>query len=212
MRPTLMTSLHINDFPYELLARILEEVARAYKRDGPTYTFGFSQASLLLQEATLQRYVRGPVPSELLEWDATSPIRSVCWKWHEWAVQHSLRDVYIRCGKGGEVSMQTRLTTSQYCLILTSGRGGQSFPTGGRVIHFTSSLTDQPALLSTATLLPPSSGLQASATTFQRWRLRSSAYGFMASIVLQQTVLSSKYSPTAPISHLYRFHGPRPGT
>ncbi|KAL5121222.1 hypothetical protein ACEQ8H_000690 [Pleosporales sp. CAS-2024a] len=94
--------MHINDFPFEVLSKILEEVAQAHQRDGPTYTFGLSQAPLPLQRASLQRYVRGPVPPELLKWDATSAVRSVCWKWHEWALRHSLRDVYIRCWKGGE--------------------------------------------------------------------------------------------------------------
>ncbi|KAF2847864.1 hypothetical protein T440DRAFT_470674 [Plenodomus tracheiphilus IPT5] len=94
--------MHINDLPYEVLTQILGEVAKANIRDGPTYTFGLSQAPLPLQRATLQRYVRGPVPPELLKWDATAALRSVCWKWHEWALEHSLRDVYIRRWKGGE--------------------------------------------------------------------------------------------------------------
>ncbi|CAO2656891.1 Nn.00g056940.m01.CDS01 [Neocucurbitaria sp. VM-36] len=94
--------MNINDFPYEVLSKILEEVAKANIRDGPTYTFGLSQAPLPLQRATLQRYVRGPVPPELLKWDATSALRSVCWKWHEWSLEHSLKDLYIRRWKGGE--------------------------------------------------------------------------------------------------------------
>lgn len=94
--------MHINDLPFEVLSKILEEVTKAHIRDGPTYTFGLSQAPMPLQRATLQRYVRGPVPPELLKWDATSMIRSVCWKWHEWALEHSLKDVYIRRWKGGE--------------------------------------------------------------------------------------------------------------
>lgn len=94
--------MHINEFPYEILSKILEEAANANIRDGPTYTFGLSQAPLPLQRATLQRYVRGPVPPELLKWDATSALRSVCWIWHDWALEHSLKDVYIRRWKGGE--------------------------------------------------------------------------------------------------------------
>lgn len=94
--------MHINDLPYEVLSKVLEEVTKAHIRDGPTFTFGLSQAPMPLQRATLQRYVRGPVPPELLKWDATSLIRSVCWKWHEWALEHSLKDVYIRRWKGGE--------------------------------------------------------------------------------------------------------------
>ena len=95
--------MQLNDFPYEVLAKILEETAKANIRDGPTYTFGLSQAPLPLQPATLQRYVRGPVPPEMLKWDATSALRLVCWKWHEWSLEYALKDVYIRRWKGGEV-------------------------------------------------------------------------------------------------------------
>jgi len=94
--------MNINDFPYEILTQILEEVTKANIRDGPTYTFGLQQAPLPLERAKLQRYVRGPVPPELLKWDATATLRSVCWKWHEWALEHSIKDVYIRRWKGGE--------------------------------------------------------------------------------------------------------------
>lgn len=132
--------MHINDFPYEVLSKILEEVTHAHIRDGPTYTFGLSQAPLPLQKASLQRYVRGPVPPELLKWDATSMIRSVCWKWHEWALGHSLKDVYIRRWKGGEVSAAIYITTG---LRLTVYRGGQSYQTGVRATRYTSSLTDR---------------------------------------------------------------------
>jgi len=94
--------MHINEFPYEVFSQILEEATKAYVRDGPTFTFGLSQAPLPLERATLQRYVKGPVPPELLKWDATSALRSVCWKWHDWALGHALKDIYIRRCKGGE--------------------------------------------------------------------------------------------------------------
>lgn len=99
--------MHINSFPVEVLSKILEEAARANARYGPSYTFGLSQAPLPLQRAALQRYVRGPVPPEMLRWDATSAIRLVCWQWHEWALEYALKDVYIRRWKGGEVSIAT---------------------------------------------------------------------------------------------------------
>jgi hypothetical protein len=126
--------MNINEFPYEVLSHILDEVTKAHRRDGPTYTIGLSQAPLPLQRAPLQRYVRGPVPPELLKWDATSMIRSVCWKWHEWALEHSLKDVYIRRWKGGEVSASDVLNDK---LILTMCRGGQSCPTVARATRCT---------------------------------------------------------------------------
>lgn len=94
--------MRLNDVPYEILSKILEETAKANARDGPSYTFGLSQPPMPLQKGTLQRYVRGPVPPEMLKWDATSAIRLVCWKWHEWALEYALKDVYIRRWKGGE--------------------------------------------------------------------------------------------------------------
>jgi hypothetical protein len=95
--------MHITDIPNEILAQILEETAAANARDGPSFTFGLSQAPLPLQKAGLQRYIRGPVPPEMLKWDATSAIRSVCRQWHEWALDYSIKDVYVRRWKGGEV-------------------------------------------------------------------------------------------------------------
>lgn len=99
--------MHINEFPYEILSKILEETAKANIRDGPSYTFGLTQAGLPLQRAELARYVRGPVPPEMLKWDATSAIRLVCGQWHEWALEYALKDVYIRRWKGGEVGTYT---------------------------------------------------------------------------------------------------------
>ncbi|KAJ4325161.1 hypothetical protein N0V94_000875 [Neodidymelliopsis sp. IMI 364377] len=94
--------MQIKELPFEILSKILEEVAEANIRDGPTYTFGLSQTPLPLQKSTLQRYVRGPVPPEMLKWDAITAIRTVCWQWHEWALEFALKNVYIRRWKGGE--------------------------------------------------------------------------------------------------------------
>ena len=96
--------MRLNDVPYEILSKILEETAKANARDGPSYTFGLSQPPMPLQKGTLQRYVRGPVPPEMLKWDATSALRLVCWQWHEWTLEYALKEVYIRRWKGGEVS------------------------------------------------------------------------------------------------------------
>ncbi|KAF2022587.1 hypothetical protein EK21DRAFT_13523, partial [Setomelanomma holmii] len=94
--------MHINDFPLEILTRVLEIVTQLQIRDGPTFTFGLSEALQPFQRPSLQRYVRGFVPPQLLKWDATSAIRSVCWKWHEWVLEHCLRNGYIHRWKGGE--------------------------------------------------------------------------------------------------------------
>lgn len=93
--------MNINSLPYEVLCKILEETAKLNQQYGPSYTFGLTQ-TVPMQKPALQRYVRGPVPPEMLKWDATSSIRKVCWQWHEWALEYALRDVYIRRWKGGE--------------------------------------------------------------------------------------------------------------
>lgn len=127
--------MQIKDLPYEIISKILEEVAEANIRDGPTYTFGLSQAPMPLQKAPLQRYVRGPVPPEMLKWDATGVIRYVCWQWHEWALEYALKSVYIRRWKGGEVSTAK---FSDELQILTNFSAGLSFPTAARATLFTS--------------------------------------------------------------------------
>ena len=147
--------MNINDFPYEVLSKVLEEVTHAHIQDGPTFTFGLSQAPMPIQRASLQRYVRGPVPPELLKWDATSMIRSVCWKWHEWALAHAIRDVYVRRWKGGEVCKKR----SKIDNMLTIDRGGQSFPIGEKAIRYTNLLRNTAGQLSTATRSPHSSAL-----------------------------------------------------
>ncbi len=85
--------MHINDFPPEILSSILDHAASLNERHGVTFTYGLS---LPHGERKLQRYVRGPVPPDLLSWDATTPIRQVCSAWHDWALAHSLKNLYIR--------------------------------------------------------------------------------------------------------------------
>lgn len=97
--------MQIKDFPYELISRILVEVAEANIRAGPAYTFGLSQAPLPFQISPTQRYVKGPISPQMLKWDASYVVRNVCWRWHEWALEYALKAVYIRRWKGGEVSM-----------------------------------------------------------------------------------------------------------
>ncbi|KAF1951874.1 hypothetical protein CC80DRAFT_480269 [Byssothecium circinans] len=108
--------MHINEIPFEILSKILEEAAKANARDGPKYTFGLSQPPMPYQKATLQRYVRGPVPPEMLRWDATSAMRLVCWLWHEWALEYALKDIYIRRWKGGERWAELSLRRENYGL------------------------------------------------------------------------------------------------
>jgi hypothetical protein len=97
--------MHVKTLPYEILSAILTEVAQENIETGPTYVFGLSQAPQPLQKTPLQRYVRGLIQPQLLKWDATSTIRTVCWRWHEWALKYSLNDIYIQRWNGAEVSI-----------------------------------------------------------------------------------------------------------
>jgi len=107
--------MNINEFPYEILSNILEQAAKLNERDGVTYTFGLSQAPQPLPYiSTLQRYVRGPVPPDMLSWDVTAAIRNVCWKWHEWALGYAMKDVYIRRWKGSERWAELSLKRESY--------------------------------------------------------------------------------------------------
>ncbi|KAF2146573.1 uncharacterized protein K452DRAFT_355055 [Aplosporella prunicola CBS 121167] len=94
--------MHINDFPQEILSNILEEASKLNERDGVTFTFGLSQAPTIVAKPPLQKYVRGPVQPDILRWDAASAIREVCRRWHEWALEYAMKDVFIRKWKGAE--------------------------------------------------------------------------------------------------------------
>ncbi|KAF2844290.1 hypothetical protein T440DRAFT_473520 [Plenodomus tracheiphilus IPT5] len=108
--------MNIHKVPFEILSKILGDVAAANAEDGPTFTFGLSRSSLPLQRTALHRYVRGPLSPDLLKWDATSALRSVCWKWHEWALGYSLKSLYIRRWKGGERWAELSNRREQYLL------------------------------------------------------------------------------------------------
>lgn len=94
--------MSITRLPRELVEEILAVAAEMSIRDGPTYTFGLTTKALTLP--SYERYVRGPVPPDLLKWDATSAIRIVCWAWHEWAMIYCVHDLYLRKPNGEEVN------------------------------------------------------------------------------------------------------------
>jgi hypothetical protein len=94
--------MRINDFPYEILSQILEEVAKANEREGVRFTYGLSQAPLPLQKATIQRYVRGPIRPDVEKWHAIATVRQVCTLWHEWSLAYALNTLFISKWRGGE--------------------------------------------------------------------------------------------------------------
>lgn len=92
--------MNINSFPPEILSQILNHAVAYNLRDGVSFTFGLSQAPQPGQRAKLDRYVRGP--NHLRTWDAASPLRHVCARWHEWVIRNCVKDVYVRKRQGSE--------------------------------------------------------------------------------------------------------------
>jgi hypothetical protein len=201
--------MHIHNFPYEIISQILEEVTKGHIRDGPTYTYGLSQAPLPLQKVRLHRYVRGPTPPHFLNWDGSSMLRSVCRKWHDWALAYALKDVYIRYWDGAEVSKMQR---SIHGTIITICRGGPSSQAAGQPIQYMNLWTIRLVPPCTATHWPVSNRPSGYATTTPKSHGISSASGSMDFTQRQQTALCSTCSRIVQISDHCRSHGPWSGT
>ncbi|KXL46519.1 hypothetical protein M433DRAFT_69549 [Acidomyces richmondensis BFW] len=93
----------IGALPQEILSDILTRAALANEAEGPHYSFGLSQAPVPLEEPPkLTKYVRGPLSTESLRWDATESIRQVCARWREWALGYNLEAVFERRWRGAE--------------------------------------------------------------------------------------------------------------
>jgi hypothetical protein len=104
--------MHINDLPCEILSDILLRAARANESEGESFTYGLTQAPLPGQKAQLTKYVRGPVATDSLRWDATHSLRQVCHEWHQWALEYNFERVFERRWQGAErwadLTMQRR--------------------------------------------------------------------------------------------------------
>lgn len=92
----------INDLPYELLSAILQDAAELNIQQGPHYTYGLSQAPEPLQDAPMQRVVRGQLSPDTLRWTAVENIRQVRRQWHDWAAEYALESLYISRWRGSE--------------------------------------------------------------------------------------------------------------
>ena len=114
--------LTINDLPFEILSQILQEAAEFNIQHGPLYTYGLSQAPEPLQDARLQRVVRGQLPPDTLVFNATEDIRQVARRWHDWAADYALKTLYISRWRGSERYLNS--CKHQYDIYL-------QFPLGG---------------------------------------------------------------------------------
>jgi len=108
--------MHINDLPSEILSDILLRAARANEAEGESFTYGLSQAPLPGQEAKLTKYVRGPVATDSLRWDATRSLRQVCHAWHEWALDYNFEHVFEQRWRGAERWAELTMQRRNYAL------------------------------------------------------------------------------------------------
>jgi hypothetical protein len=102
---TTLTMPSFEDLPFELLSEILSITAELNLNDPETinYSYGLTQAPRLIQNKTsVQKYVRGRLPTDVLRWNSVNAIRQVNQRWHHWALSHSLKELYIRRWQGGE--------------------------------------------------------------------------------------------------------------
>jgi hypothetical protein len=117
----------INDLPHELLSEILLLAARANEAEGESFTYGLSQAPLPGEKAKLTKYIRGPVATDSLRWDATRAIRAVCHGWHEWALRYNFEQLFERRWRGSERWADLTMERRKYSFYeLNSTRTGHA--------------------------------------------------------------------------------------
>ncbi|GAM86437.1 hypothetical protein ANO11243_044510 [Dothideomycetidae sp. 11243] len=108
--------MHINTLPSEILHQILKEAATLNKQEGVSWTYGLTHANINGQPNKLSRFIRGAVAADTLRWDSTSSIRRVCKDWHDWALRHALRDIYLRRWRGGERWAELPIERKNYAI------------------------------------------------------------------------------------------------
>ena len=97
----------ISSLPWEIISHILTLAANANIAEGytPSYTYGLSQVSRTLRlyrKWQIQKHVTGRLPTDTLRWKATDSLRRTCSRWHEWAMEYNLKELYVRRWRGGE--------------------------------------------------------------------------------------------------------------
>lgn len=96
-------AITLDALPYELWSNILETAADINQNEGPRFSYGISQAPEPLKDVpTVQRVIRGYLPPDVTRWNSVTDIRQVNAKWHDWAVQHALKELYITRSPGNE--------------------------------------------------------------------------------------------------------------
>ena len=95
-------SLRLPDLPYELFSAILSRAARLNSGGNAKYTYGLSQAPEPAQDVRMQRVVRGYTPIDSQKWMAVDAMRQINRRFHDWAVEYALKDLYITRWRGSE--------------------------------------------------------------------------------------------------------------
>jgi hypothetical protein len=96
--------MDITGLPNELLCTILKYTVELNELDGVSFSYGLHHHLSTDPSPPLKftRHVRGPLPPYQQRWDAVAMLRLVCRKWHDWALDYALGDVYVKNWVGAE--------------------------------------------------------------------------------------------------------------
>ena len=96
--------MDINGLPNEILCAILEYTVKFVELDGVNFSYGLHHnlSTEPNPPRKFSRYLRGPLPPYQQRWDAVDTIRLVCQKWHDWALDYALREIYVKNWIGAE--------------------------------------------------------------------------------------------------------------
>ena len=96
-------AMTLDALPYELWSDILDRAADINQKEGPRFSYGISQAPEPLKDfPTVQSVVRGYLPPDVIRWNSVTGIRQVNAKWHDWAMQYALKELYMTRIPGNE--------------------------------------------------------------------------------------------------------------
>lgn len=120
--------MRINDFPAEILDKVLEWAAVFNEKDGVQFTYGLSKTPQPHVTAKIEKSLRGEIRPDVRRWHASSSMRQVCAYWHDWALAYSLKHLYVRKWRGSERWANLPLRPSQYPLYeIAIDRGDGSY-------------------------------------------------------------------------------------
>jgi hypothetical protein len=110
--------MDITALPNELLRTILEYTVELNEHDGVAFSYGLHHNLSMERNPPLKfsRHVRGPLPPYQQRWDAAATLRLVCRKWHDWALDYALGEVYVKNWIGAEKWCDLTMERGTNCL------------------------------------------------------------------------------------------------